>query len=89
MKNYFQKRNVLLFLLMSIFSLINAQTIYVSPQGNDKNPGTKDKPVATFGKAQMLARKLPVGKDVIVLFANGIYYLKPLCLHRMIIKTHP
>ena len=66
------------------FLLINAlafqfqavgQTIYVSPVGKDKNPGTADKPVASFAKAQALARKYPANSSVEVIFANGIYYL--------------
>jgi hypothetical protein len=52
-----------------------AQTIYVSNSGNDANPGTKEKPVSTFAKAQELVWKLPLGASVKVLFGNGIYYL--------------
>jgi len=52
-----------------------AQTIYVSTLGNDANPGTNEKPVSTFVKAQQLAKKLPEGASVKVLFARGVYYL--------------
>ena len=62
---------VALFLAISVFS----QNIYVSPNGNDNHLGTKQKPVATFAKAQSLARKIPANKSVEVTFADGIYYL--------------
>ncbi len=51
------------------------QNIYVSPKGNDKNAGTKAKPVASFAKAQTLASKTQAGKPVNVIFMDGIYYL--------------
>lgn len=55
--------------------LINAKTIYVSPNGNDKNPGTREKPVASFSRAQEMARTI-VGRDSVeVIFMNGTYYL--------------
>ena len=67
---------VLLFLLIPLSSFSStAQKIYVSLQGNDKNPGTKEKPVATFATAQILARKIPKDQSASVIFANGTYYL--------------
>jgi len=67
-----------LFLLISTFitsSLSFGTTIYVSPKGNDKNPGTQTKPVLTFGKAQQLARDMSVKENKEVIFDAGIYYL--------------
>lgn len=63
--------------LLSLFfvSRMNGQTIYVSPKGNDKNQGTKEKPVFSFEKAQTLARKSPKNASVEIFFANGTYYL--------------
>jgi hypothetical protein len=65
------------FVLMIIYSWLplSGQTIYVSPQGNDKNPGTKEKPIASFASAQELARKFPRNKTTSVIFSNGTYYL--------------
>ena len=65
------------FLILFVISLsfLKGQTIYISPQGVDINPGTKGKPVLTIGRAQALARKLPLGSSVEVVFANGTYYL--------------
>lgn len=68
-------KKVLFFLIMLIALNSGAQTIFVSASGNDANPGTKEKPVATFAKAQQLARTLPKDASVKVLFAPGIYYL--------------
>jgi len=64
-------------ILMTIYSTspLSGQTIYVSTQGNDKNPGTKENPVASFVSAQVLARKIPRNKTASVIFANGTYYL--------------
>lgn len=69
------KRKVLFFLILLVALNSGAQTIFVSVSGNDANPGTKEKPVATFAKAQQMARKLPKDASVKVLFAPGIYYL--------------
>jgi len=33
-----------------------AQSIHVSPKGSDRNPGTKEKPVASLNAARTLAR---------------------------------
>ena len=68
------------YLLLALFGLccglaVHGQTVYVATTGNDKNAGTKDKPVVTFEKAQALVRKLPGDKPVNVVFANGTYYL--------------
>jgi hypothetical protein len=67
----------LLFSILILMMALNsgAQSIFVSISGNDANPGTKEKPVSTFAKAQQLARKLPNGTSVKVLFAPGVYYL--------------
>ena len=61
-------------LILNIGSLWS-QSIYVSPLGNDKNPGTKEKPVLSFAGAQALVRKIIRSQEVEVIFANGIYYL--------------
>ncbi|MET0242428.1 MAG: right-handed parallel beta-helix repeat-containing protein [Flavitalea sp.] len=51
------------------------QQIFVSTSGNDNNNGSESKPVATFQKAQQLARTYPGDKSVEVIFGDGIYYL--------------
>jgi hypothetical protein len=49
--------------------------IYLSPQGNDANPGTKAKPVASLEKARDLSRALPNDLRKEVVFLPGDYYL--------------
>src|ERR1019366_7451108 len=44
------------FTALSAFWVNAAVNIYVSPAGNDSNPGSSDKPVATLAAAQKLAR---------------------------------
>lgn len=63
-----------IFILAFSFSS-SGQNIYVSPDGNDKNNGTREKPLASFAKAKGLAQKAPVDKSVNVVFKDGIYYL--------------
>jgi hypothetical protein len=69
------KRKLLLALFVSMATLVDAQTIYVSTKGNDLNPGTKNQPVLTFRRAQQLARKQSRTEDTEVIFAPGTYYL--------------
>jgi len=69
------KSQITLFLLFCTTIILTAQTIHVSTNGNDKNPGTVARPVLTFDKAQELARKLSNKNSVEVIFAAGTYYL--------------
>ncbi len=68
--------NKILFLIFGViaFTITNAQ-IYVAPNGSDNNAGTITKPVASFKKAQQLARKINTTKQVQVIFKSGTYYL--------------
>ncbi|RSD11867.1 ricin-type beta-trefoil lectin domain protein [Amycolatopsis eburnea] len=50
-------------------------TIAVAPTGDDANPGTPDRPVATPAKAQQLARAQSGASDVVVQLAGGTYRL--------------
>ena len=63
-----------IFLSCSLF-LSRAQFIYVATNGSDNNLGTFNNPVASFKKAQQLARKINVAKQVQVIFKSGTYYL--------------
>jgi hypothetical protein len=74
-------------ILLSIFLLItqvaSAKDLYVSVNGNDKNPGTKVLPFATLERAKLEARKYK--KEVVKVFImQGTYYLqKPLVFDAM------
>ncbi len=73
---YSLNRILLVFLVILYFCFSSiGQTIYVSPNGDDKNPGTKEQPVATFEMAQILARKIPRDQSSSVIFTSGTYYL--------------
>jgi len=62
-------------------AIANAQvvTLHVSPQGDDRNPGTAERPVRTLPRAQALVRASNAKADVTVEVASGAYRLdKPL-----------
>lgn len=62
-------------------AIANAQvvTLHVSPTGDDKNPGTVERPVRTLTHAQALVRASNAKADVTVEVAAGAYRLdKPL-----------
>lgn len=65
---YFRRKintkTILLFILFIINSIAYGQDIYVSPQGNDANTGTKEKPVATLTAARDLIRQYKATKDL-------------------------
>ena len=53
-------------------------TYYVSPEGNDSNPGTEESPFLTIGKAKQAVRSTIAGgmtSDVAVYIRGGEYYL--------------
>jgi hypothetical protein len=56
-------------------SAVWGQNIFISPEGNDKNPGTKTSPIKSIDKVQELVRSKSAKQDIQVIFADGIYYL--------------
>jgi hypothetical protein len=55
----------------------DSHTFYVSPQGDDRHPGTAAQPVATIAAAQRLARKaMRSGGRIRVQLQTGTYYLE-------------
>ena len=62
-------------LLLAPLAALNAAEIHVSPAGNDANPGTADKPLATIAAAQRTARAIAGREPVTVLLHTGVYYL--------------
>ena len=53
---------------------IQAQTtFFVSPGGNDTDPGIQSRPFATINRALAEARKIP--GDVVIYLMGGTYYL--------------
>ena len=59
------------------FIAATAADFYVSPGGNDSNPGTKDQPFATIGHARDIVRTVPQrGKEPIhIILHGGTYHL--------------
>jgi len=57
------------------YPLVNDADLYVAVDGNDKNPGTIDKPLATFDAARLKVRELKkTAKDeIVVAFKAGHY----------------
>jgi len=62
---------------------VSGQKIFLSPTGNDNNPGTYDKPLATLiaarNKAREYRKKSPVNQPVEIVAQAGEYsMLQPL-----------
>ncbi|HNS32906.1 MAG TPA: right-handed parallel beta-helix repeat-containing protein [bacterium] len=51
------------------------QSLYVSPEGNDNNPGTKEKPFATMKRAREEAGRLKTKGGVSVFLRGGKYFI--------------
>ncbi len=49
--------------------------IIVSPKGDDENPGTDDKPIATLEKAKEIIKEKSENNDVIIILKEGEYSL--------------
>jgi hypothetical protein len=60
-----------------IIELHPQQVFYVSPQGDDNNPGTEAQPFATIGRAQQVVRTLnaAMSGDLVVYLRQGVYSL--------------
>ncbi len=72
-------------LLFTGHGLLLSQKIYVSPSGNDSNPGTIDTPVSTLVRARDLARDLrksgSTSQPVEIIALSGEYFMsQPLTL---------
>ena len=53
---------------------LSAQEIYVSPAGNDHASGSREKPIASFARAQEMVRKSSAATAKVI-FLSGTYYL--------------
>ena len=63
-----------LFLTVLLMNHLSAQTpFFVSPSGNDKNDGSREKPFATIARAQLEVRN--TGGSAVVYLREGSYYL--------------
>ena len=65
---------------------ISAKEIYVSPKGNDQNPGTIEKPLVSLNGARDLIRKIRstenLKEEIRIIVAGGTYFMnEPLVLN--------
>lgn len=67
----------IVFLLVVLATPSHALDFFVSPNGNDANPGTEQKPFATPARAQNAARRArqTPAEPITVHFRGGTYYL--------------
>ena len=68
-------RFCLLILAALTTQIVHGGEFYVSPSGDDGNPGTLAKPFVTLSRAQQAVRKLAGREPVTVLLRAGTYYL--------------
>jgi hypothetical protein len=66
--------SVLLFLLLAAGDA-RAADIFAGPQGDDSNPGSQARPVASLERAQYLARQAKGSGPVNLFLRGGVYYL--------------
>ncbi len=68
-----------LFLLFIAPQYLFAQNIFVSPTGDDRNPGTQERPLASWNGAKASVKKLleenKPRKEIRVLFQEGTYFM--------------
>jgi len=73
---------ILFFLYFSFGGICAAADIWVSPQGNNVNPGTKEKPLADINFAIRKARELrriadpSAAKGISIILRGGLYHLQ-------------
>ncbi|THU40137.1 PDZ domain-containing protein [Niastella caeni] len=68
------KRLIVAFALLWPVALLAQTKFYVSPKGNDANPGTQTKPFASIHKALAVGQK--TSGPIVVYLLEGTYYLK-------------
>ncbi len=70
------RKTLLLGALMAVtVHALHASTLFVSPAGDDANPGTQAKPFATLARAQMAVRQSKDKSPATVWLRGGTYYL--------------
>ena len=69
------KTTFLIGVLTAAAQVLQAGTFFVSPVGDDANPGTKARPFATLSRAQAAMRKARSSGPATVYLRGGTYYL--------------
>jgi len=70
-----RRASLLICLMTSILSSLEAADIHVAPAGHDANPGSTGEPLQSLAAAQLLAREMP-DEPVTVYLDDGTYYLE-------------
>lgn len=79
---------ITVFIAFLVFITSNASEIWVSPKGNDYNPGTKEAPLATIAMAQRKAREMRrlndprIKNGIEIILMSGTYSLDEPLLFR-------
>ena len=88
---YFFRFFLVTILFCGFVLLVRAKDIYVSPSGNDVNPGTKQLPVASIEKAKAMAYDAlenDSDESVTVWLSGGVYsVVKPLSFEPISVKN--
>ena len=75
MNNTTRKLSILVFATLLTIGLHAQKTVFVATDGNDQNPGTYNKPLASFEGAKRFVQVQNKDESVNVVFKNGTYYL--------------
>ncbi|MDD3587348.1 MAG: hypothetical protein PHQ75_09200, partial [Thermoguttaceae bacterium] len=68
------KRHIILCFAFAILcSFAYGDDYYIAPDGNDANPGTLERPLATIEQSQKLWRNAPAAKEIRVFYRGGCY----------------
>lgn len=74
------RQSLLLALTVTLIAVqsLSAATFYVAPAGNNRQPGTRQQPLASLEAARDAARKDPSGPHRIVVLAGDYFLTRPL-----------
>ncbi|MFN5423703.1 MAG: right-handed parallel beta-helix repeat-containing protein [bacterium] len=75
MNTLLKTRLLFSFLILFVVDIHAQKIVYVATNGNDLNPGTYNKPLASFAGAQQYVQRINTAVSVKVIFKDGIYYL--------------
>jgi hypothetical protein len=72
------KRVIFITIFVFLSNVVYGLDFFIAKSGSDANPGTKDKPLATFSKAKEVVRAaIKSSKEPVVIYVReGTYYLK-------------
>ena len=67
------------------------KTFYVSPRGNDTNPGGRDKPFGSIAQARDMVRQINrnMTGDIVVVLGGGMYRIAAAICRRLAVVGMP